>query len=248
MAGQVLLINPARRRKHKRKARRSRSRSRRPMTPLQMKYFGGGRKRRSKRRALHANPAPRRRSSKRRQRGFARTGGARVPRVAFNFAAIQSAAKAAAIGASGALAVDVLMGQAGRVLPDTWLSRFNPDGSINWPYYLTKTGLAVGVGVLGARFARGFGGIAQQMALGSITVQAYELLRAFVPADLVTLGYYSPARVARPGMGYYEPRPGFVPALPASARAAQYSPRFATSLSRLRGIGSVRIGNAGRIG
>jgi hypothetical protein len=243
MGAQVLLINPAKRRRSKRRHAKKRSRARRPMTALQMKYFGGGRKRRSSRRraTLHANPRRRirRNPSRKRQRGYARAGGARLPRISFNFSAIQSAAKSAAIGASGALAVDVLMGQAGRVLPDTWLSRFNADGSVNWPYYLAKMGIAVGVGVLGAKFARGYAGVAQQMALGSITVQSYELLRSFVPADMVTLGYYSPARVAQPmaGMrgrlGYYENKPG------------NTMPRFGTTLARLRGMS--RIGG-GRIG
>jgi len=238
---QLLLINPRRRRKAK-KSHRRRSRARRSMSPLQMKYFG---KRRGRAR-VHANPKRRRRASvmraapRRRQRGYARTGGARLPRVAFNFSAIQNAAKAAAIGASGALAVDILMGQAGRVLPETWMSRFNADGSVNWPYYLAKMGLAVGVGVIGSRFAKGYGGVAQQMALGSITIQSYELLRAFVPADLVTLGYYSPARVASNGvagrrLGYYQSAPG-----------AGTMPRFGTTLSRLQGM--PRIGSAGRIG
>lgn len=238
---QLLLINPRRRRKARKSARR-RSRGARKMSALQMKYFG---KRRSRRSAIHANPKRRRRSvarsaPRRRQRGFARVGGARLPRIGFNVGALQSAAKSAALGATGALAVDVLMGQAGRVLPEGWMSRFNADGSVNWPYYLAKMGLAVGVGVLGAKFARGYSGVAQQMALGSITVQGYELLRAHVPADFVTLGYYSPARVASMNglrgraLGYYQSAPGAM------------SPRFGTSLSRLHGmnrVGSGRIGS-----
>lgn len=245
MAGQVLLINPRKRRRSKRRHARKRSRARRPMTALQMKYFGGGRKHRSgsrkRRSAIYTNS---RKRGRRGQRGFALASrGARLPRIGFNFGAIQSAAKAAAIGAGGALAVDVLMGQAGRILPDTWMSRFNVDGSINWPYYLAKAGIAVGVGVLGSRFAPRFGSTAQQMALGSFTVMSYELLRSFVPPDMITLGYYSPARVLRNGangngarrLGYYEAAPG-----------SPMSPRFGTSLARLRGIGSVRIGNVGR--
>jgi hypothetical protein len=236
MAG-LLLINP--RRRKARKARKSRRGRARKMSALQMKYFG---KRRGSAR-VHANPKRRRRSlrrnpsnARRRQRGFARSGGIRIPRVSFNVNAIQSAAKTAAIGASGALAVDILMGQAGRVLPATWMGRYNTDGSINWPYYLTKAALAVGVGVLGAKVAKG-GDLAQKAAVGSLTVQAYELLRSFMPADLVTLGYYSPARIAgvRGRLGLYQ-------------RAPAGTGATGTSLSRLRGLrfGSVRVGE-GRV-
>lgn len=232
---QMLLINPRRRRKAK-----ANRRARRPMTALQLKYFG-----KRRRNPMSANPHGRKRRrrpsasmstslhrSTRRARRTARNVGARI---GFSLPALTSAAKVAATGAVGAVAADVLMGQAGKILPATWMSRTNTDGSINWAYYGTKAAISVGMGVAAARLGGGrFGAFGKQAALGAITVQGYELLRMVLPADLVTLGYYNPGRIAT----------GSVPAPGRVVQFGKYFPTRAgagTQLSRMRGVPS-RIG------
>lgn len=124
--------------------------------------------------------------------------------------------KTALIGAGGAVAVDALMGQANRVLPADWQSRHDAAGSLNWKYYLAKGALAIGLGVAGARYGGRYRGAVLTMAQGSLMVQAYEILREYVPQDFLPLGFYSngpvqnlsaggtPGRVV--SMGKYLPR------------------------------------------
>lgn len=225
MAGQLLLINPRRRRK----SRKARARRRgRKMSALQMKYFGGGRAR--------SNPRKRRRSSVRRSRArsYARRARRSVRSVGrsmgFSLPGITSAMKTAAIGAGGALAVDVAMGQANRFLPADWQSRY-VDGSTNWKYYIAKGALAIGLGVAGARFGGRFRSAMLTMAQGSLMVQAYEILRDNMPADLIPLGYYTNGPVQLPAMN------GGVRNM---AGLAKYLPR--TNVTPLRGL--ARMGMA----
>lgn len=196
----MLLLNPRRRRKA-RKAKRSR-RSRRPMTAKQLKFFGPRKARRSRRRTItmHANPAPRRsRRSRRRSLGAVTRRFRRNPisgtTIRASMGSITRSIGNAAVGAAGAVAVDVAMGQAGRFLPASVMARYNAAGGINPMYYVAKGGLALAVGILGAKFLPGkMKGIAAKAAEGSLTVQGYEVLRAMVPAS-VMLGFYSPARI-----------------------------------------------------
>lgn len=101
----------------------------------------------------------------------------------------------AAVGAGGALAVDAIMGQAARFLPPSLSARYTAAGGMNIGYYGTKLAIALALGIGGAKFAPGrFKATAARMAEGSLTVQAYEIGRALLPAA-VTLGYYNPARI-----------------------------------------------------
>lgn len=223
MAGQLLLINPRRRRK----SRKSRARRRgRKMSALQMKYFGGGRAR--------SNPKRRRRSSARRSR--ARSYARRARRsfrsvgrsMGFSLPSITAAAKTATIGAAGAVAVDVLMGQANRFLPADWQSRTDAaTGGINWKYYVAKGALAIGLGVAGARFGGRYRGAVLTMAQGSLMVQAYEVLREVIPQDFLPLGYYTSGAVQIPGM------PANAPGM---AGVGKYLPRNVTPMNGLRGM------------
>jgi len=116
--------------------------------------------------------------------------------------------KAGAIGAGGALVVDLAAGFAMPMLPATFATKKNADGTSNYSYYAAKGALAVALGLLGAKMGRG--GVAAQMAAGSMTVMAYELLQPMVAGMLpasMPLGWVSPARVLttpRPGMGAYQ--------------------------------------------
>jgi len=189
----MLIVNPSRRRR--RTKHRARSRTRRKMSALQRKYFGGGRKRRGKRRGrtitIAANPA--RRRSKR--RSFRRNP-INLGRMRASMGSVTGALKDAAVGAGGAILVDMGMAQAARFLPASLSMRYGADGSVNWGYHATKAALAVGLGVVGARFLPGRAkGLAARAAVGSLTVQAYDLGKSMLPAEL-TMGYYNPARVA----------------------------------------------------
>lgn len=224
MAGQLLLINPSKRRRAKKSHRRSRRRARRSMTPLQMKYFGNPRSR--KRRARRRGRASVKRSY-RRARSSARRFGRSI---GFSLPSIQSNMKTALIGAGGAVAVDVLMGQANKFLPADWQSRLDAAGSINWKYYVAKGALAIGLGVAGARYGGRYRGAILTMAQGSLMVQAYELLREVIPQDFLPLGYYTSGAVTMPGM------PGNV------TNMGKYLPR-ATALQ-----GMARMGRVGGMG
>lgn len=196
MAGQLLLINPRRRRRAKKSHRRAR-RGRRRMSALQMKYFGGGARSNPRRRRRRSSAKTVARRSYRRGRASARRFGRSV---GFSLPSIQSNMKTALIGAGGAVAVDVLMGQANKFLPADWQSRLDSSGSVNWKYYVAKGALAIGLGVAGARYGGRYRGAILTMAQGSLMVQAYELLREVIPQDFLPLGYYTSGNVTMPGM------------------------------------------------
>lgn len=218
MSSLMLIGNPRRRRKA-RKAR-SRRRGHRKMTAKQLKYFGPRRarraapakRRRSRRSVIVARANPVRRRSRRSYAGrrFRRNpiGGAQVRA---SLGSVMGVAKNAAVGAAGAIAVDAVMAQAARFMPASMSARYDAQGNMNWGYYAAKGAIAVGVGVLGAKFLPGsLKRFAARSTEGSFTVMAYEIMRSVIPANM--LGFYSPARTAgtvgRMGrMGAYLPRP-----------------------------------------
>ena len=216
--GLLAVVNPSRRRR-RRKASASRRRSRRRMTAKQLKYFGPRKRRavRRRRRAMLANPIgnPRRRRAR---RSFRRNP-IGAPR--FRMGYITGAVQDAAVGAAGALATDLAMAQAARVLPATMTSRANAEGGVNFGYYGAKLAIAVGLGVLGTQFLPGrMRQMAGKATAGALTVQAYELTRAMLPADLV-LGYFTPAPLAGRRLGaYLSPQRRAAPALPAQSSPA----------------------------
>lgn len=120
-----------------------------------------------------------------------------------------------AIGAGGALAVDVAMGFVNGFLPVSMNSKLSADGSPNYLNYAVKGGLAVLVANYAGRLVGREN--AHRMALGSMTIMGYELLRplaqSILPASM-SLGYYAnmpttrmtPATVA--GLGNYQQIPG----------------------------------------
>jgi len=202
MAQMLVLGNP-RRRRAKRKA--TKRRGRRRMSALQLKYFGKGRKRRA---------SPKRRSRTRRTVTITRTNPRRrrsrrsyrrnpvsVAGIRATLPGITRAASNAVSGAAGAVVVDMAMGQASKILPANLTSRYNAAGGINWLYYASKAALAIGLGVAGQRLLPGrMKTLAARGAEGSLTVQAYEIMRVVIPADVVNMGYYNPARVVGQGM------------------------------------------------
>jgi hypothetical protein len=179
------------------------------MSALQLKYFGKGRRRRapSKRRARRRSATitvrsnPRRRRARRSARRSYRRNPVSVAGIRATLPGITSAATRALSGAAGAVVVDMAMGQAAKVLPANLTSRYNAAGGINWLYYASKAAIAIGLGVAGQRLLPGrMKTFAARGAEGSLTVQAYEILRAVIPADMINLGYYNPATVTGRGM------------------------------------------------
>ena len=181
---ELLLINPA---------KRARRKSRKAASPAQRRAraaFGAAARARAKnptvrrrrsRAASTAMPARRRRLNPIRARARSRR---RNPISAGGFVGTTMAlVKDAAIGGAGAIAVDVIAGQVKSMLP-TSLQSGNA-------YAAAKALITVGVGVFGRRV---LGGIAMQAARGALTVQAYNLMKPYVPASL-QLGYLSPAYV-----------------------------------------------------
>jgi hypothetical protein len=103
--------------------------------------------------------------------------------------------KEGSIGAAGALTVDLLMGVA--PLPTNLVQRKNADGSVNYLYYATKAAAAIGVGMLGKKV---FGRTAETMALGSMTVNLYDLFRSIMPSG-IPLGYINAGYPAGKALG-----------------------------------------------
>lgn len=184
MPGELLLINPRKRKtKAKRAApRRAKKRTTRRAAPV---IVMANPKRRSRRGRI----ASLRTSVKRASRKYRRNpiGG----KVRFSMNSIIAMTKGAAIGAAGALAVDLAFSYAKGYLPASMQSPTDATGAINPMYFAAKGAVAVGVGVLGGKVTKH----ATAMAAGSLTVSLYEVMRSMVPAS-VQLGYINPAMLA----------------------------------------------------
>lgn len=195
---ELLLINP-------RAKRRTMRRNPRRMSALQRQYFGGGRKRRVRR--MRRNPianlapaaAPRRRGrvrsylASRRARRSSGGGG-----LSFN-GIVSDMLLPAAIGAGGALALDLAWGNL--PIPDS-LKTGNMAP-------IARIGGAVLIGVVaGMVGGKRFGAYA---AVGAMTVTIADLAKTWAASSFpsVNLGAY----VSRRGMGYY-------------GAARQFSPRM----------------------
>lgn len=142
---------------------------------------------------------------RRRSRAFRRNPGTAVARryggggslfAGVSTAGVTGLLKSGAVMGGGAVAVDIGMGYASKVLPETMVSPVNTDGSANWGYFGAKTALALAVGIFGRRLPV-IGRYAPQMAEGALSVIAYQLLRPMVPAS-IAMGYLNPVPTMRP--------------------------------------------------
>lgn len=217
----------------RRKKRKAGGKRRRKMSAKQAAIFGPRKRRRSRRRASSKRRSRRSgvvaASPRRRSRRSGRSSGAK-----FSTSNAVSLLKAGAIGGAGAVAVDVLMGQAQKLLASAMPSMSTPvnqvDGGVNYGYYAIKGGIAIGIGTLGKRFIPG--AIAERMAEGALTVLAYQFMRPLVPSSL-TLGYVNPAPTMRRIAGA---APGSVVA--GMGRVGRYLPMGAYQNVPVRGSGS----------
>jgi len=191
----LALVNPRRRRKA----------SRRKMTAKQAKFFGGGKRRRKSARAAATAPARRRRRRGSVRRFLRSTRGGGISPRGINVAQfMRGTLIPSAVGAAGALGVDLLLGYATPYLPASVTT-----GPM---VPLTKIAAAVGLGLL-AQMATKDRSISEQVTAGAITVVAYDYIRNMAKAQFPTLplseyvsgmGYAGPA-LAYPdrGMGVY---------------------------------------------
>jgi hypothetical protein len=187
---QMLLLNPAKRRK----SRKARSPAQKRATA---KLVAMNRRRKSPRRAsaYAANPAPARRrrattSVVRRRRNPVTRIVSRRRRNPVSFgggSSIVAMLKGAAIAGAGAVAMDVVIGQINKFLPASLLGNPNQIDQGD----AVKAGLTVLIGKVLAKPTRG---MSIKAAQASLAVQAYNLISQIVPASM-PLGYSSPARI-----------------------------------------------------
>mgnify|MGYP000202065774 CR=1 FL=1 len=199
---EMLLINPRRRRKvrkarpaaKRRVARRARRRN--PVAVLAAPV------RRRRRNPIRA--AKRRTMSRRRRNPISLGGGS-----------MMNVLRDALIGGAGAVAFDVVHGQIARFLPAS-LQRV--PGSVG-AGDAVRAIITVAVGQLLSKPTRG---LSKRAAAASLTVQAHDIIKTFVPASM-PLGFASPAMIAqgtnrvgpiRQGVNAYT-RPGATPLLSA---------------------------------
>jgi hypothetical protein len=232
MSEALFLVNP--RRKRRKKSRKGR------MPAGLRKYWasrrGGTKKRRVKRRRHAASSAPRRRRraramgvvKRRRKRNplFARKRHHRHRRSnPFSVKGLTNSIMPAAVGAAGAVALDVVYAYASPYLPANLQT-----GMIG---SLVKLAGAFGLGMGARKFLGREKGNA--IMLGALTVTGYgvikPLIASFAPtikglsgyADYTSMGAYLP----RPGMGAYLPKPGM----------GYYSPAAVVQPSGVSGLG-----------
>lgn len=196
MAGQLLLINPRKRRA--RKANPARRRAVRAANPRRRRRTAVAR--RPNPVGMFLNPRRRRRNPSRAiHRRVMRRGRRRNP-IASGL--IEGMFKDAAIGAVGSLGVDMIMGQVQPQLPATMQT--------GYAYVLLKAAATVALGIFGKKFA---GPVAITAAQGALTTQLAVALYDSVSGSVTTdtpaslSGLAGPRKVRRSGqrMGYYTP-------------------------------------------
>lgn len=168
---EMLLINPRRR-----KARRASASGKRRVVRRRRNPIAVVAKAPARRVVRRRNPIGLKRVSRRRRNPITLRGNV-----------IMNEIKAALIGGSGAVAMDVLMGQINPFLPAN-LQR--TPGALGVGDAV-KLALTIAAGQLLAKPTRG---LSQKMAIGALTCQTRDMLASFVPATMV-MGYANPARV-----------------------------------------------------
>ena len=174
---QLMLVNPAKRRRVKRKANpaKARRRSRRAKNPAPVTTLAA-------RRAMRRRVNPRTRV--RRRRNPVSLGGG-------SSASVTGMLKTAAIGGAGSVAMSVLMGFVGRYLPASLAAGAAREA--------VQAALAV---VVGRGLRRQTRGLSEKMAVGALTVQAANLITPMVAR---TMPGMIPGSGTMSGMGYYVP-------------------------------------------
>ncbi len=195
---EMLLINPRRRRKARPAAKRRVARRARRRNPVAVLAAPVRRRRRNPIRAV------KRRMSRRRRNPISLGGGS-----------MMNILRDALIGGAGAVAFDVVHGQIARFLPASLQRVPGTVGAGD----AVRAIITVAVGQLLSKPTRG---LSKRAAAASLTVQAHDIIKTFVPASM-PLGFASPAMIAqgtnrvgpiRQGVNAYT-RPGATPLLSA---------------------------------
>lgn len=191
MSNLLLVGNPARRRAKKRNP------AKRAASPAQKRAraaFARAAKARSR-----SNPAKRRATAKHRTHRARRNPiASRRPRRArrnpisagLNLRSITAQLKSAAVGAGGAVGVDVLFGMVSGYLPASLATPVDTqNGGVNYGYYATKAATAIGAGLLLRRFLKHNAG---RIVEGSLTVTMHDMAKQFLAnnATSVPLGAF----------------------------------------------------------
>jgi hypothetical protein len=100
-----------------------------------------------------------------------------------------TAIREALMGGAGAVAMDLVFGQVNKFLPATLQKTPGTVGTGD----AIKAVLTVFIGHTLNKATRGF---SKRAAQASLTVQAHDIIKSFVPATM-TMGYYSPAMMAQ---------------------------------------------------
>jgi hypothetical protein len=182
----MLAANRARSGGSARPAKRRRSAKRRttPRTTVVVASAPARRRSPSRKRAAPAKrrSASRRSASRRSQGGFINFGGSLSNAVIGNV-------KTAVVMGGGALAFDLLMGQVNKVLPTGWDTERDGD-EINYKNAAAKAAVTIGVGVLATKMSAlaPIRKYVQQAALGSLTIQAYNVVKSVANPLLTEYG------------------------------------------------------------
>jgi hypothetical protein len=152
------------------------------------------RKRKAARKARRATPIAKRRVMARRRKNPIAAVKRRVMRrrnpIGMGMAGgYMTAIREALMGGAGAVAMDLVFGQVNKFLPATLQKTAGTVGAGD----AIKAVLTVFIGQALNKPTRGF---SKKAAQASLTVQAHDIIRSFVPATMA-LGYYSPAMTAQ---------------------------------------------------
>lgn len=229
---ELLLINPRKRRRKAKKAKRRARRNPVSMRAVTRRASNPRRRRRARRNPVSYAAVSRRARAlgnprRRRRNPSFRMGGI--------FSGLVPMIRDAAIGAAGAVAVDLAMGQVNRYLPaavQVVPGRVGAGDAV-------KAVITVALGKLLARPTRG---MSNKMAAGALTVQAHGIIKQFLPATLTAampVSYASPARIV-PGSNRIGPntvgayvRPGSAsPLLSAYTKPGTASPLLSSARRR----------------
>ena len=184
--GTLLVVgNPARKRRKSRKA--ASPAQLRARAAFAARARAGSRKRRN---TVRANPAPTSNPIRRRRRSAGAVSRRRVRRNPIGGSLLRGIVpqlKDAAIGAGGAVAVEIAYGYAKPYLPDMVQEPVSTTGGLNPAYYAAKGALAIALGIV-ARKA--LGAKAARMVEGSLTVTMHDAAKQFIAGSGmgITLG------------------------------------------------------------
>lgn len=218
----LLLLNPRSRKRRKSSKRRTPAQraATRKLVALNRKRKGGSRRKKSSQLSFKVNTMAKRR------RRYRRNPSSRGRGVSLSTSGAMGIIKPAAVGAVGALSVNLIMNQIGPSLPATLT-----DGKMN---YITRSAVAILLGVFGGKMP-GLRPYARGMAQGSLTVTLADLGREIAGDAGINLAGMGRAGYINPGYVVPAYMPGGRTIPGAMGRAGQYLPSPGGAMNGLRG-------------